>query len=235
MKFQFLILYIILLLGGAVWGINQVSKQEKEPKTAGQFSYLALGDSYTVGESVDYTRAWPNQLLSALVMNNVPISKFKMVAKTGWRTDEMLKSAKKTIKKEKFDLVSLLIGVNNEFQGQDPEEFEPQFLECLEFAIDHSVNGSEGVFVLSIPDYAYTPFGKENKSISERINNYNAVCARISKQKGVAYFDITAISRNGLKDPSFVASDGLHPSATQYKIWVNSFLYELVTQIKQNL
>lgn len=232
MKLHNLFFYFILLIGGSLWGFYQFDQPLSQVETNKEISYLALGDSYTVGEAVNQEESFPYQLMAQLKNQGYNTTSAEVIAETGWRTDELLKKAKRANKKETYDLVSLLIGVNNEYQGQTVEEFEPEFRACLQHAIDHATKGNKGVFVLSIPDYAYTPFGKENKKISKRINEFNAVCARIAREKKVKYIDITAISRNGLNDPSFVASDGLHPSAIQYKIWVNSFISEVVQLLK---
>lgn len=189
--------------------------------SAQSLSYLALGDSYTIGESVKMEDQWPRQLKNALDTSGYSIDEPTIIAKTGWRTDDMLKAAKSQLNKEKFDLVSLLIGVNNEYQGKTPESFKKEFETCLKYAISKSKNGKKGVFVLSIPDYGYTPFGvKKQKQISKRIDAYNAICKRICQEYNILYINITDISRNVKEDTSLVADDGLHPSAEQYHLWV---------------
>ncbi len=232
MKAHHFVLYLLIIIAGTVWSVQESNTPTyKQPiKT---ISYLALGDSYTVGEAVGEKESWPYILQEGLKNNAIAVSDFKLVAKTGWRTDELLKKSKKEVKKQQYDLVSLLIGVNNEFQGKSPESFEKEFTNCLDFAIEHSIQGKKGVFVLSIPDYAYTPYGKGSAEISDRIDEYNAICERISKREGVPFYNITAISRKGLEDPTFVAADNLHPSAIQHKIWSNSILFDVIAQIKQ--
>ena len=204
-------------------------------KNETRISYLALGDSYTIGESVDEKLRWPVQLVSELKENEIGVDTTVIIAETGWRTDEMLKAAKKQLKDEKFDLVSLLIGVNNEYQGWDVDQFEPEFERSLKFAVDRSKHGANGVFVVSIPDYGYTPFGSKNrKNISPRINAYNKVCRKVSKAQGVKYYNITPISRQDKKDKSLVAKDGLHPSGKQYGLWVKSFAKDVVEMVGRN-
>lgn len=203
----------------------------KTSQEKGELTYLALGDSYTIGESVSENERWPNQLHAALNSNGCSVRKPTIIAQTGWRTDNLLNAAKKENKLEKYDFVSLLIGVNNEFQGQSSKTFETDFLACLEFAISCCKTGNKRVFVFSIPDYGYTPFGQKSRTdISPRIDVFNSICQRISAEKKVAYFDITAISRKGLKNKNLVAPDGLHPSGLQYKLWVNEHL-EAIKQI----
>lgn len=187
-------------------------------------SYLALGDSYTICESVEPELRWPIQLQEQLNKSDIRVSTPKIIARTGWRTDNLLAAEKSELKKEKFDLVSLLIGVNNEFQGQSPQSFEPQFKKTLDFAIKQCKHGKNGVFVVSIPDYGYTPYGSSNQpKISKRLDAYNEICERIAKEKDVAFYNIIDISRKGLSDKNLVAKDGLHPSAKQYQLWVDRF------------
>ncbi len=194
-------------------------------------SYLALGDSYTICESIDSNRQWPKQLVNKLNGKGISIELSKLIAKTGWRTDDMLKAAKKEVKKNKYDLVSLLIGVNNEYQGWDPIKFKPEFEKCLDYAIEHCNKGKTGVFVVSIPDYGYTPFGaKKQQIISARLDLYNEICKNVAKEKGVAFYDITPISRKDKTDKTLVAKDGLHPSAKQYRLWVDSFASQVYKQ-----
>lgn len=195
-------------------------------------SYLALGDSYTIGESVKPKERWPNQLKSALDTTELKIHEPKIIAKTGWRTDDMLSNAKKQLSDSTFDLVSLLIGVNNEYQGKSPKSFESEFEKCLKYAISKSKHGKKGVFVLSIPDYGYTPFGEEKqKSISKRIDTYNEICKRISEEYEVVFINITDISRRVKENEGLVAHDNLHPSAEQYALWVERAVDEVVRMI----
>jgi acyl-CoA thioesterase-1 len=191
------------------------------PKT---ICYLALGDSYTIGESVDEKYRWPKQLCAQL-STSTSIVESTIVAKTGWRTDQLLQSANKRIENKQYDIVSLLIGVNNEYQGEDPAGFEPKFRACLSFAIKHCKTGKAGVFVMSIPDYGFTPFGILNQGkISARIAAYNAICQSVSESEGVKFINITPISQKGISIPNLVAPDGLHPSGKQYKLWVDEIV-----------
>ncbi|MEO9532011.1 MAG: SGNH/GDSL hydrolase family protein [Crocinitomicaceae bacterium] len=202
-------------------------------QTKTQQTYLALGDSYTVCESVNAAKQWPKQLVNKLNTNGKNISAPTIIAKTGWRTDNLLNAAKSEVGKKQFDVVSLLIGVNNEFQGFTPEDFVIKFRECLDFAIKCCKQGADGVFVVSIPDYGYTPFGARTKaSISPRIDAYNKVCQTEAKEKKVKFFDITTISRQKDKKGELVAKDGLHPSARQYELWVESFHSEVFKLFK---
>ncbi|MFK8038535.1 MAG: SGNH/GDSL hydrolase family protein [Crocinitomicaceae bacterium] len=198
---------------------SSITKSNKQ-----QLTYLALGDSYTIGESVNENERWPLQLAAALNNEGVNLDT-KIIAKTGWRTDNLLQTAKKKLRDEKFDLVSLLIGVNNEYQGESANGFEAKFRACLDYAVTRSKKGKAGVFIVTIPDYGYTPFGKRNrKKISKRLEAYNSICKSVAKTEGVLCVDITPISQNGLIDTDLVADDGLHPSSKQYKLWVEEIL-----------
>lgn len=188
--------------------------------------YLALGDSYTIGQSVAAMENFPNQLVTKANAKGSDYDEPEIIATTGWRTDQLIKKVSETkLKYEKYDLVTLLIGVNDEFQGRSTTDYEPQFKTILDKAIQLAGNDPKKVWVFSIPDYGYTPFGSTSKAtISKRIDEFNAVNAKIAKEKGVNYLDITPISRKGLDKPELVAKDGLHPSGTMYELWVDEFL-----------
>ncbi|MBL7816229.1 MAG: SGNH/GDSL hydrolase family protein [Saprospiraceae bacterium] len=190
------------------------------------FTYLALGDSYTIGESVAEAERFPNQLADSLRIANIKIGTVKIVARTGWTTDELQNGivAAGLTEANTFDMVTLLIGVNNQYRNRSVEEYKPQFTALLERAIQFAGGKKERVIVVSIPDYAYTPFGGGRKSISDGIDAYNAANEAITRAKGVAYAQITPISREGLNDPTLVASDQLHPSGKQYSRWVSVML-----------
>lgn len=188
-------------------------------------SFLALGDSYTIGESVPQKERWPVQLANELRKRNIKCSDPKIIATTGWRTDQLKAAIEKANLKPEFTLVSLLIGVNNQYQGKTPESYAPEFEELLKMAITLAGGDASRVFVVSIPDYGYTPFGKSKQStITSDIDAYNGVNERITKRFGIAYFNITPISRKGFDDPGLVAADGLHPSGKMYKQWVELIL-----------
>jgi len=178
--------------------------------------FLALGDSYTIGESVTESERWPTQLAAKL-----EFSEPRIIATTGWRTDQLKEAIEAATLKPEYDLVSLLIGVNNQYQGKPILVYEREFEELLQTAIKLARGKKEKVFVVSIPDYGYTPFGKpKQEKISEALDQYNAINKRIAEKFGVTYFNITGISRKGFDDPDLVAADGLHPSGKMYAQWV---------------
>jgi len=183
--------------------------------------YLALGDSYTIGESVAEAERWPNQLADTLRKRNVDYGKPTIIATTGWRTDNLKNAMTIAQLKNDYDMVSLLIGVNNQYQGKSSKEYEAEFEALLTWAIQLAKGKKENVFVVSIPDYGYTPFGKPKQpTISAAIDLFNEINARITYKLGIKYFNITEISRDGLNDPALVAGDGLHPSGKMYSYWV---------------
>lgn len=183
--------------------------------------FLALGDSYTIGESVKEEDRWPEQLASALRTKGFKVEKPRIIATTGWRTDQLKKAIAEAQLKPEYNLVSLLIGVNNQYQGKSPESYAPEFEALLNTAIRLAGGKKENVFVVSIPDYGYTPFGQPKQAeISKALDEYNAINKRLTEKAGVRYITITDISRNGFTDPELVADDKLHPSGKQYRLWV---------------
>ena len=187
--------------------------------------FLALGDSYTIGESVSEDERWPELLAASLRTKGVQIEKPKIIATTGWRTDQLKQAILSSGTTDDYDLVSLLIGVNNQYQKKSPESYEPEFRELLEMAIKKAGGRKERVFVVSIPDYGHTPFGQARQiEISEDLDEFNEVNKEITIESGIAYFNITEISREGLRDPELVATDRLHPSGKMYRLWVEEIL-----------
>jgi lysophospholipase L1-like esterase len=188
----------------------------------GALNYLALGDSYTIGEGVDATERYPDQLAAPWRKKGVVVNEPTIIARTGWTTTDLQNGITAAgISGKTYDLVTLLIGVNNEFQQRSLSEYEAGFTALLEQAIRFAGGKKQRVFVLSIPDYGYTPYGEERQpAISARIDQFNVINKRIADSLKVTYIDITPISRKGLSDPSLVAADGLHPSGIQYREWV---------------
>lgn len=188
-------------------------------------SFLALGDSYTIGECVEESERWPVMLAIRLRRMGIDLSDPQIIAKTGWRTDELKAAIKKAQPSQDYGLASLLIGVNNQYQNKSVESYQKEFAELLEIAIGKAGGINKNVMVVSIPDYGFTPFGSEKqKSISHQLKIYNEVNRTISEQNGVWYFDITPTTLLGIQDPSLVESDGLHPSGKLYSIWVDLIL-----------
>jgi len=188
------------------------------------YSYLALGDSYTIGELVPLHESFPYQTIQLLrkkLATSVQFIAPEIIAKTGWTTDELEQQLSKTTLLPKYDIVSLLIGVNNQYRGRELENYEQEFEQLLIKAIALAGGNSNSVFVLSIPDWGVTPFAKENdsKKIAQEIDVYNQSCENLTIKKGCHFINITDAQReDGAKD-NFLASDGLHPSGNEYAKW----------------
>jgi lysophospholipase L1-like esterase len=196
--------------------------------------FLALGDSYTVGESVVANERWPVQFIDSLSVRGLDYLESRIIATTGWRTDNLKEAIQKAKLKPEYSLVSLLIGVNNFYQGKSVESYKPEFEELLQTAIQLAGGVKSHVFVISIPDYGYTPFGKNNQAtISKGIDAFNEANESIARKMGVKYYNITGISRKGLTNPDLVAFDGLHPSGKMYAEWVNFFLRDVIIKLAE--
>ena len=186
---------------------------------------LALGDSYTIGESVPENERWPVQLITQLKSQGLKAESPLIIAKTGWRTDQLADAIQKANLKSDFNLVSLLIGVNNQYQGKSVVDYEPEFKSLLETALKLAGGKKDHVIVLSIPDYGFTPFGTPKKNeITTALDKFNFANRKITEAYGISYVDMTEISRRGLEQPILVASDGLHPSGKMYSLWVEKIL-----------
>jgi lysophospholipase L1-like esterase len=182
---------------------------------------LALGDSYTIGESVITEGRWPHQFIGELIAAGIEASAPDYIATTGWTTQDLIKGMNANLDRTKnYNLVSILAGVNNQYQGLPISSYEPDLIEIIKKALHVVGEDPSKVFILSIPDYAYTPFGKGKKDISREIDQYNAINKRQAEAYNIPWIDITTISRRGLADSTLVAEDGLHPSAAQYRSWV---------------
>lgn len=194
--------------------------------------YLALGDSYTIGEGVAEEMRWPNQLKQKLAGVEIDIESVQIIAKTGWTTRDLLEGIEAG-SPEKQDLVSLLIGVNNQYQKRPFEQFENEFGVLLNQAIDLAV-GKDKVFVVSIPDYGVTPFGSGNpEGIGKEIDRYNAHISKTCESMDVPFIDITGISRELGSGEDALAADHLHPSGTQYTLWTEAILPVVIDLLRK--
>ncbi len=185
--------------------------------------YLALGDSYTIGQSVAVEDRFPNQTNRLLSAQGVAVNTPDIVAVTGWTTANLINALNTSLPANDYDFVTLLIGVNNQYQGRIIDEYKNEFTILLNRAIQYAGNRKSRVFVLSIPDYSVTPFakGSDTASIAKQIDAFNLANKNITTAMGVTYIDITPISREAAKDSSLIAGDGLHPSGKQYKRWAD--------------
>ncbi len=205
--------------------MNSASEEKK-------LSFLALGDSYTIGEAVPENECWPMQLVEMLNDAGKPFSKPQIIATTGWTSDELIAAIKIENPQGPFDLVSLLIGVNNQYRGYSKEVYANEFEDLLSQAIDFAGKITNHVVVVSIPDWGATPFAKDRncEEIAKEIDEYNTINREISLQKGVHYVDITPGSRLSLSDYSLVTTDELHPSGKEYMKWTEK-IYKIVAPI----
>ena len=182
--------------------------------------YLALGDSYTIGESAEEFERWPNQLADFLKAGGIP-TEVDIVARTGWTTQELWEGIQAQQVEPAYDLVSLLIGVNNQYRGYDINEYREQFVFLLNKAVEYAAGNPKHVIVLSIPDWGVTPFarGHNLEQIAKDIDAFNRVNQEETERAGAFYIDITPLSREAAQDASLTASDGLHPSGKMYSEW----------------
>jgi lysophospholipase L1-like esterase len=228
-----LALLVVIMLVPAMYLIK---KPDNSNSMQNKLNYLALGDSYTIGEAVSDTGRFPVQLVSSLQKNNISVNTPEIIATTGWTTDELMSAIKKKESSllPKYDLVSLLIGVNNQYRGRDAEEYRAQFKELLQKSISFAGGDKSKVFVVSIPDWGVTPFaeGRDRKKIGEEIDLFNKINKEETVKEGITYVDITPESRNAVTDKSLIASDGLHPSEKMYKEWVDLILPEATKKLK---
>ncbi|MDY0989271.1 SGNH/GDSL hydrolase family protein [Flavobacterium sp. CFBP9031] len=200
-----------------------------EPPIASKVNYLALGDSYTIGQSVCATCRFPEQLKASLnAMYSSSIS-LKIIATTGWTTSNLISAIDSQNPESNYDLVTLLIGVNNQFQHRSFSIYEKEFPELVNKAIMLAKGDRKNVVVISIPDYAYTPYGQalagnQSGTISTEINQYNAFAEKYCNNNQIAFVSITEITREGLNSPILVASDGLHPSEAAYRMFVDKMM-----------
>jgi lysophospholipase L1-like esterase len=198
------------------------------------YNYLALGDSYTIGESVMLHENFPYQVVQALRKKGFLFQAPEIIAKTGWTTDELFEAIRNYSFLPRYDFVSLLIGVNNQYRGREIIEYKEQLEELIKRSLE-LVNGKKEHFILvSIPDYSITPFAgsKDTEKISKEIDMFNSVNKALSIQYKIQYIDITPASRKAGTDPTLIAPDGLHPSEKQYSKWAEKIVEAIGNQIK---
>jgi lysophospholipase L1-like esterase len=189
------------------------------------YNFLALGDSYTFGENVDASLTFPAQLIQLVKKLDYKVSRLKVIARTGWTTADLLQAIQEGADTTTYDFVFLLIGVNNQYEGGNRDQYSRDYKKLLSLAIDFAGGRPGGVFVLSIPDYGYTPFGQDRQSIiSQEIDLFNKINKEEALNAAVNYIDITGISRKGSEDGTLIASDGLHPSGKMYGMWAQEII-----------
>jgi lysophospholipase L1-like esterase len=187
---------------------------------------LCLGDSYTIGEGVVYTKNFPHQIADQLAHNGIIVEQLTIVATTGWTTDELIGPMESQIKKNDFDWVTLLIGVNNQYRGRSTIEFNIHFQYLLNRAIHFANGDASKVICISIPDWGLTPFNteKDKTEVSQQIDAYNAVVEQNASLYKTHFINITESTRNNAQNPDYLALDGLHPSGLEYEIWAKEIV-----------
>jgi lysophospholipase L1-like esterase len=197
-------------------------------------TYLALGDSYTIGEQVPAADNFPHQVVAMLNAQGIKVKEPIIIATTGWTTDELAAAIKERAVKDTFSFVTLLIGVNNQYRGRSIDNYKEEYTQLLDTAIRYANGHTQNVFVLSIPDWGVTPFaeGRDRAQIAKDINAYNAACKAITLAHKCNYLDITDSTRKNGTTPACLAEDGLHPSGKEYKIWAER-LAPMVAKVLQ--
>ena len=215
------LMFAVIVVAGAAFG---ACGRASEPVVDASLNrYLALGDSYTIGEGVSERERWPVQLAAALREEGLLSAQPEIIARTGWTTDELDSAITRANPSGTYALVTLLIGVNNQYRGRDVNEFHAQFSSLLERAIGFADGSTERVIVLSIPDWGVTPFAVRPDAgrIGSEIDRFNAVVKRVCDSRGVVFIDVTGATR---AEPTLTAADGLHPSGEMYRRWVEAVL-----------
>ena len=184
-------------------------------------SFLALGDSYTIGESVEMQQRFPHLMVSLLRQQHMAIQDPVYIAATGWTTLDLQAAIQQHQPAGPYDIVTLMIGVNDQYRGWDRAGYRLRFTQLLQKAIQLAGNRSANVFVLSIPDYSATPFvaDGDKERVRREVDQFNAINRQVTEGQGIAYIDITPLTRQAAHDPSLLASDGLHYSGREHQWW----------------
>ncbi len=233
---------IPLLTGLALWCLActaQTSDTVGPPilppaaDSSGIISFLSLGDSYTIGESISEAGRWSVQLADLLRRDSVSVAPPDIIARTGWTTAELSDGIVAAKNNNTYDLVSLLIGVNNQYRGQSIDRYRTEFRTLLRTSLNFAKGRKDRVFVLSTPDWGVSPFGakSDRAKIAREIDDFNAVAREECQKAGILFVDVTPLSRTGLNDATMFAPDGLHFSGKMYGLWAK----EALPQVKKLL
>ena len=198
------------------------------------YNYLALGDSYTIGEAVALHKSFPYQTVQLLRKKEFNFSAPEIIAKTGWTTDELQAAISQCTLLSKYDFVTVLIGVNNQYRGRDAVQYKEQFEEILKKAIELANGKKDRVIIVSIPDYSITPYARsmDIEKISKEIEVFNGINKALSIQYKVQYVDVTTNNKEALNNPTLIATDGLHPSEAEYAKWAEKIAEVFASQLK---
>ncbi len=219
-------LAIVLCFGTSLFFAPTMADQSE---TRDYLRYLALGDSYTIGEGVAEKKRWPVQLANRLAAGGIRVQAPEIIAKSGWTTDELLAAIEDQDPKSDHDLVTLLIGVNNQYRGRSAEDYRPEFEKLLKLAIELARGDPQRVIVVSIPDYGITPFIAEKperdpKEIATQLDAFNLIAQKLTRDHGANWVDVTFVSREHGGKTSMLAEDNLHPSGRMYQLWTDEIL-----------
>jgi lysophospholipase L1-like esterase len=223
-----LILVILFFITGSFSCQKNSQAMPIQGEPATKYYYLALGDSYTIGEMVPSSDNFPGQVCTMMKNDTVDFQRPAIIARTGWTTDELeagiVEANTADPLRSSYDFVSLLIGVNNQYRGRSVNSYKPEFEELLKKAIRLAGNKADHVVVLSIPDWGVTPFasGRDRAQIAAAIDAYNVANKQIALQYNVHYINITPWTREAANDASLLATDGLHPSGKEYNRWAET-------------
>ena len=211
--------FLMIALLCTQWSMAQTASNP----TMNEINYLALGDSYTIGEAVPSDQNWPQQLVRRLRADGIAIADPQIIAVTGWTTDELQAGIAKEDPQGPYGMVSLLIGVNNQYRGYKIAQYKEEFAALLQQAITFAGGDKSRVFVVAIPDYGVTPFGqkKEPERIDNELRIYNALAAQHCESLGIPFVDIYNVSKEALNNPAMNATDNLHPSTKMYSRWTD--------------
>jgi lysophospholipase L1-like esterase len=198
------------------------------------YSYLALGDSYTIGEQVPMSENFPHQTVALLKEQKIDVADPVIIARTGWTTDELQMAILEEGIKETFSFATLLIGVNNQYRGRDVDNYRQEFTDLLNGAINFANGHARHVFVLSIPDWGVTPFAadRDREQVAGEIDAYNAANKEITLAHKCQWLDITDSTRKNGQTPEYLAEDGLHPSGREYGVWAERLAPMIVQTLK---
>lgn len=226
------LLYIIILV--LIFTQCEQKIERKEPTITAPVSLLALGDSYTIGTGINPDDSWPYQLGDSLSSRNFTVDSTVIIATNGWTTTDLLSGIDNNDASSAFNLVSILIGVNNQYQNLDLDLYRNEFRKIIEEAINFARGDTAKIFIVSIPNYGVTPFGQHRNPVivKQEIEYYNGIAKEIGSDYDIPFINITPISELAANDSTLLAQDNLHPSAKMYAMWINEML-PTVTQILQ--
>ncbi len=204
------------------------------PADARELRILALGDSYTIGQGVDKDERWAEQLAQALRSQGIDVADPVLIAQSGWTSGNLLFQVERKNFKEPFDLVTVMIGANDQFQNRNTDFFRTDISQLIKLAVALTGGDPSKILILSIPDWGRSPSarGQDTEAISQDIDRYNAVIAELANKNNIEYLDITELTRSG-SGPTLYAGDGLHPSGNVYASWVVSILPHVIGILKR--